>query len=389
MNAPLPIVAIDFFCGAGGMTNGLIRAGIHVLAGIDNQPLCETTYSQNTNNDGSHPTYLCKNIFPKTRTCPNGQQSEIAEEIRSLIKAFKKKRGVRKVKLVFAICAPCQPFTKITKIEMSESRQYKRSNDKNLLLTTTDLISEFLPDAIICENVEGIAQSDKNSVLGKFKRSLNCRGYTFNAKTVNALKFGVPQNRRRTIGIGYHKKRYNVIANIPEADESFDGYVSVAKIIGHLPAIAAGEIHPEVPNHRARTLSPLNLKRISCAPPGSDNSYMKSTPYGDLSLDCHKRLTKKWGETSFSDTYTRMCADNAAPTITTKFISISNGRFGHYDIQQNRALTPHEAALLQTFDDDYVFYPEDNLTFTATLIGNAVPPKLAKFFGSKIIEVIR
>lgn len=389
MTDPLPIVAIDFFCGAGGMTNGLIRAGVHVLAGIDNQPLCEATYSQNLNADGSHPAYLCKDIFPKTRAYPSGQQREIADEIRDLIKAFKRKTGRRKVKLVFAICAPCQPFTKITKIEMSESRQYKRDNDMNLLLTTTKLIGEFRPDAIICENVEGIIGTSEDSVLGKFKRSLRRLGYTFDAKIINASKFGIPQNRRRTIGIGYYKKRYNVVAEIPEADKAFDGYMTVAETIGHLPVIAAGEVHPTLPNHRARALSPLNLKRISCAPPGSNNSYLKSTPYGDLSLDCHKRFAEKWGGPSFSDTYTRMRGDDVSPTITTKFISITNGRFGHYDTTQNRALTPREAALLQTFDDGYVFYPEDNIEFTATLIGNAVPPKLAEFFGSQVVGVIR
>ena len=77
-----------------------------------------------------------------------------------------------------------------------------------------------------------------------------------------------------------------------------------------------------------------------------------------------------------------------APAITTKFISISNGRFGHYDTRQNRAITPREAALLQTFPRNYVFYPEDNLEFTATLIGNAVPPKLAKFFGEYIAQTL-
>jgi DNA (cytosine-5)-methyltransferase 1 len=76
-----------------------------------------------------------------------------------------------------------------------------------------------------------------------------------------------------------------------------------------------------------------------------------------------------------------MKGDDVAPTITTRCVSISNGRFGHYDTDQNRAITPREAALLQTFPEDYVFYPEDSMEFAAVLIGNAVPPKLARFFG--------
>lgn len=83
-----------------------------------------------------------------------------------------------------------------------------------------------------------------------------------------------------------------------------------------------------------------------------------------------------------------MRADDLAPTITTKCVSITNGRFGHYDPAQHRGLTPREAALLQTFPDDYVFYPENNLQFAATLIGNAVPPKLGQFFGDHVRQKV-
>lgn len=383
-----PIVAIDFFCGAGGMTNGLIQAGMHVLGGIDNQPLCEQTYVQNVNFDGTHPSYICKDVFPQTKTYPDGQQHEIAVCIRALLRDFKRRHGVRNVKLVFAICAPCQPFTKITKVEMSEGRQFKRQNDANLLLTTLALIKEFRPDALICENVEGMIALDEDSVLARFKRTLTRNGYSFDAKVINAKHFGIPQSRRRTIGLGFDSRRYKVDVAIPEGDASFEGFVSVAETIGHLPAIAAGEVHPTVPNHRARALTSLNLKRISCAPAGGNNSYLATTPYGDLSLDCHVRIEKKSGERSFSDTYTRLDGDSTAPTITTKCISVSNGRFAHYDPKQNRALSPREAALLQTFPENYVFYPQDNIQFSAALIGNAVPPRLAEYFGAHIRDVI-
>jgi DNA (cytosine-5)-methyltransferase 1 len=385
---PIPVVAIDFFCGAGGMTNGLIQAGIHVLGGVDNQPLCEQTYVQNKNPDGTHPAYICKDIFPKARSYPNGQQHEIRDAIEGAIRNFKRLHGIRKVKLVFAICAPCQPFTKITKIEMSEGRQFKRKNDANLLTTTLALIKEFRPAAIICENVEGMIGKTEDSVLGGFKRTLKRNGYSFQAKVINASKFGVPQNRRRTIGIGIDTRVYSVGIDVPEMDESRDGIVTVAEAIGHLPALAAGDVDPFDPNHRARALSPLNLKRIASAPPGGSNAYLSNTPYGDLTLDCHNRVEEKWGTRSFSDVYTRLSGTGLAPTITTKCVSISNGRFAHYDPRQNRGLTPREAALLQTFPEEYIFYPEDNIQFSAIVIGNAVPPRLAAYFGSAIVRAI-
>lgn len=379
-------VAIDFFCGAGGMTNGLIRSGIHVLAGVDNQPLCKKTYLQNKNSTGSRPEYLCMNIFPKSRLHPNGQQNEIAERINTLLTQHKRKYNYRSLKLIFAICAPCQPFTRITKIEMSEGRQFKRNNDSNLLLTTLRLIKEFRPAAIICENVEGIAEGEA-SVLVRFKRSLARAGYVFDAKVINAARFAVPQNRRRTIGIGIDRA-YTDHVTVPEADPRVRQIATVIKTIGHLPPLAAGEVHSSVPNHRARGLNDINLKRISCAPPGGSNAYLRDTPYGDLSLACHRRLEDKNGEPSFSDTYTRMNPDDVAPTITTKLMSITNGRFGHFDKRQNRAITPREGALLQTFPAKYVFYPQDNLEFTCALIGNAVPPKLARFFGKYVLQTL-
>lgn len=362
------------------MTNGLIRAGIHVLAGIDNEPLCEQTYCQNRNADGTAPTFVCKNIFPRSHDYPGGQQREIAAQLHDLIADYKRRTKLRRLNVIFAICAPCQPFTKITQIRMSEDRKFKRANDKNLLLTTSRLIKEFGPDAVICENVEGLS-GGPDSVLSKFKRSLAKYGYSFNARVVNAARFGVPQNRKRTIGLGVNRGKHDFKLDVHEGRGDICP-PTVKQVIGHLPPIAAGDIHPSIPNHRARALTDLNLKRISCAPPGASNSYLAQTPYGDLSLGCHRRLAKRAGAPSFSDTYTRMSANELAPTITTKCMSITNGRFGHFDVRQNRAITPREAALLQTFTKDYVFYPENSLDFTARLIGNAVPPVLAEYFGT-------
>lgn len=380
-------IAIDFFCGAGGMTNGLISAGVAVLAGVDNEQMCRETYSQNRNQDGSAPEFLCKNIFPKSAAYPGGQQAEIGQCIEGFVANYKRKHGLRKINLVFAICAPCQPFTRITKIEMSQERRFKRQNDKNLLLTTLNLIRAFKPTAVICENVEGLG-SGEDSVLQEFKRKLVRLGYQFESSVINAARFGVPQNRRRTIGVGVLATAAKNDVEIPESDASLTKVMTVREAIGHLPVLAAGEASRTLKNHRARGLTELNLKRISCAPPGASNAYLRTTPYGDLGLECHRRIEKKSGRTSFSDTYTRMHPDHVAPTITTKCMSLSNGRFGHYDTTQNRAITPREAATLQTFPESYVFYPEESLDFPSLLIGNAVPPRLAQFFGNYIRTLI-
>ncbi len=378
--------AVDFFCGAGGMSLGLANSGIKVLAGIDNEQRCQQTYEQIKNNDLSSPKFLCKDIFPATEEYPSGEQQEISEQISNLLEQAKK-RSCNETRLIFAICAPCQPFTKITKIELSDKGKFKRNNDKNLLMTTLNLIEEFKPDAIIVENVEGISDGGEGSVLSGFKSALNKLGYFFDSKIVNSGNFSVPQLRKRTIGMAVHKSRSGTAIGVPEKDPN-SSHVNVSDAIGHFPAICAGEAHESIPNHRARSLNDLNLKRISCAPPGETNGYLQSTRYGDLSLACHRRLKakSKSGTGSFSDTYTRMHPARKAPTMTTKCTSITNGRFGHYDTSQHRAISVREAAAIQSFPDNYVFYPETQVEFTAKLIGNAVPPKLAEYFGKFLVQ---
>ena len=135
-----------------------------------------------------------------------------------------------------------------------------------------------------------------------------------------------------------------------------------------------------------QALSDLNIKRISVAKPGESNKYMEDTKYGDLSLDCHRRVKAKFGQHCFGDVYTRMSADKPSSTITTRCSSISNGRFGHYDIGQNRGISIKEASLLQSFPRGYVFYPIDQIAQLGKMIGNAVPPKLASFFASYLIS---
>lgn len=373
--------AIDLFCGAGGMTCGLIQAGYTVVAGVDKEERCRETYTQNKNISGSPVEFLNLDLFPYTPDHPDGEQGLAVKKLKKILKRhdFYKTRGD---KLLLAICAPCQPFTKITKIKLSKQRAFNQSRDKNLLLASLNIIKALKPDAILCENVEGIVGEDR--VLKKFSQQLDALNYSFSTSIINTKKFGVPQKRKRTICLGYNRKKISKPPLIPHSDEK-SNYATVKETIDHLPPLIAGESHASIKNHKTRALSDLNLKRISCASPGESNAYLKNTPYGDLMLTCHRKLKGS----SFRDTYTRMVGDQASPTITTKFSSITNGRFGHYDIQQNRGLSIKEGALLQTFPDDYIFYPEDNMQFPAILIGNAVPPKIAKFFGNHISQSLQ
>jgi len=388
-------LAVDFFCGAGGTTRGLIDAGGYVIAGVDKDARCSETYASNNPNeaiDYSQPRFLEYDIFPKTETYPDGQQAELMKDLRGWIEFYRGRAP--KVPLLFAICAPCQPFTKLSRKELSDKRKKGRDRDSNLLREAAKFVEEFAPELILSENVQGIDGSKYGGVWSEFRETLEGLGYVTGTKVVCTSKFGVPQFRKRSILVAIRRElaRPECLADasasellVPQSDPEAV-MVSVRQAINHLPRIAAGDQDPAISNHRTRTLSELNLKRLRAAKPGQSNAYLEDTPDGDLTLDCHRKVNAKLETRCFTDVYTRMHPDRPSPTITTKCHSISNGRFGHYDMTQVRGISLREAAMLQSFPEDYVFYPVDKIEPVARMIGNAVPPKLAEFYAHYLLN---
>ncbi len=388
-------LAVDFFCGAGGTTRGLIDAGGYVIAGIDKDSRCERTFVENNANsavDHCPPRFLHRDIFPRTRDFPGGEQRQLFTNLDSLIPYYRRKAP--KIPLLFAICAPCQPFTRLSHERMmTDERLDARARDANLLREACRFVNRYQPEMVLSENVAGIRDPKYGGIWEGFRRRLEQLGYVTGAKIVCTSRFGIAQFRKRSILIAVRRDvvRTDRLADImgtemlvPEADPDA-GIVSVAQAISHLPPLSAGEAHPDLPNHRARALSDINFKRLAAAKPGQSNLYMETTEHGDLTLPCHRRAEKKFETRCFTDVYTRMRPDRPAPTITTRCHSVSNGRFGHFDVRQVRAISLREAAILQSFPDDYVFYPEDELEPIARMIGNAVPPRLASFFAGFLV----
>lgn len=391
-------LAVDFFCGAGGTTRGLIDAGGYVIAGIDKDGRCERTYSENNVNesiDHSQSRFLKYDIFRKSADYPGGQQLQLIRELEELIPYYGKKAP--RVPVLFAICAPCQPFTKLSRSKMSHKRREVRSRDRSLLAEACRFVARFEPELVLSENVAGIGDPQYGGVWGDFRRRLERLGYVTGSKVVCASRFGIPQFRKRSILMAVREKlvrpeRFSDLLReellVPEADPDAT-MISVAQAIGHLPAIPAGATHPTIPNHKTRALADINYKRLASAKPGESNAYMSCTRHGDLSLVCHRRVNRKLKQRCFSDVYTRMAPERPSPTITTRCHSISNGRFGHFDARQVRAISLREAAILQSFPDDYVFYPDDEIEPVARMIGNAVPPKLAGFFAGYLVNSLK
>jgi DNA (cytosine-5)-methyltransferase 1 len=388
-------IAVDFFCGAGGTTRGLIDAGGYVIAGIDKDSKVARTYRENNRNrhlDRAMPEFLDKDIFPATRGHANGRQAELMVELGRLLRAAKLKAPG--IPVLFAICAPCQPFTTLAKKALSEERRSGRRKDRWLLKEAAKFVKKFKPDFVLSENVAGIGEKKYGGVWQAFRDQLDELNYGTGAKVVDASRFGVPQYRKRSILIAARKPlitKHRLTEDnellVPEADPDSE-IVTVQEAIGHFPPLGPGESFDGIPNHRTRDLSELNRRRMTNAKPGESNGYMQTTRHGDLSLRCHRKVNKKFSQRCFGDVYTRMRPDRPAPTITTKCHSVTNGRFGHFDKKQVRGISVREAAALQSFPDDYVFYPTHQVEPVARMIGNAVPPKLARFFATYLVNSV-
>ena len=380
-------LAVDFYCGAGGTTRGLLDAGGYVICGIDNDPNCRATYESNNRNthlDRFGPTFVERDMFAATDAHPMGQQILIRERLRELIPRYQ--HQAPGVPLLFTICAPCQSFTKFKQTAMTPERQMARNRDESLLSQAIPFIEEFQPELILSENVVQIRRGRGAHIWKDFKDKIANLGYRVGDGDVCASKFGVPQFRRRSVLLGVHTKneaKRGMALPIPSSDDR-SPRISVRDAIGHFPPIGAGEADETLPNHVCRNLSPTNRLRLRALKPGEPNFRLDQTPWGDLSLACHNRL-EGTGKRGFGDVYTRMLPDRPSPTITTRFISASNGRFGHYDPEQARALSLREGATLQSFPASYEFKgasTEQN----AKMIGNAVPPRLADYLATWLVD---
>jgi len=341
------IGVIDLFCGIGGLSYGLKRKGLDIIAGFDIDETCKFAYTHNNEAE----------FFDTDITRVTGEQ------IKSLFGDYDVK--------VLAGCAPCQPFS-----SYAFKNKDKDPNKYDLLYEFGRLVDEVRPDIVTMENVTQIARFKLKPVLQDFV-SLLKENYHVSVNMVYCPDYGIPQTRKRLVLLA---SRFGDIHLIPPIHTP-DNYVSVKTVIGDLPELKAGEADKSDPLHRAKALSPLNLLRI------------RNTPYGggwkdwpeELRLKCHKKDAGK----SFGSVYGRMVWDSPAPTMTTQCTGLGNGRFGHPT--QDRAISVREAALIQTFPKTYKFFPDEqsiSITKASRYIGNAVPPRLGEIIAESIVNHI-
>lgn len=339
----MSLIAIDLFCGCGGVTRGFSDAGIRVAAGIDFDEDCKSTYERNN----KESKFILSDV------------SKLSG--RQLVKHLGRVKPGDK--LLLSACAPCQPFSQQTRVKRIDS-------ERRVLTQVARLVRELEPDFVFLENVYGLKNVPGYSAFRRLLNTLAELGYKTESGMVDASGFGVPQNRRRFVLTAV---RYgNSVWPMPTHGLGLKPYVTVRKAIEKLPELRHGEKHARVPNHIASPLSDLNLRRITATP--YDGGSRSQWP-DDLKLACHA------GHDGHPDVYGRLRWDAPAPTLTTKCTSLSNGRYGHPE--QNRAISAREAAALQGFKTKYVFVATVHVL--RRLIGNAVPPPVAEHFGLEFV----
>ncbi|MFT5555962.1 MAG: DNA (cytosine-5-)-methyltransferase [Bradyrhizobium sp. PARBB1] len=333
------VACIDLFCGAGGLTHGLIQAGIPVVAGIDVDAACR--YPFETNNSARFIAKDIKNVKPAD---------------------LKKLYGDAEIRIL-AGCAPCQPFS-------TYSQRYDTLTSPRwpLLYQFARLIKSVRPDVVTMENVPLV---ERHAVFDDFVATLRRLGYSVWQGVVDCTQYGLPQTRRRMVILASAIGPIELIAPTHEKPRT------VKDAIGKLPVIEAGSAHKSDAFHMSSRLSDLNLERIRASRPGGTwRDWPKR-----LVADCHRKETGR----TYPGVYGRMTWSDPAPTITTQFYGFGNGRFGHPE--QDRGISLREGAILQGFPKDYAFVPEGGPTHFKVLgrmIGNAVPVVLGEAIGQSI-----
>lgn len=339
------IVLADFFSGCGGTARGFADAGVRPAFATDLDGEAVETFRSN---------------FPFTTVIERDIQQLDPEEVAAALPPTGE--SIR----LLAGCAPCQPFAGHRN---AATGQDERSS---LLLELLRFIDALQPELVFVENVPGMQRASKTR--GPFGEFVATLGQTHDVAfdTISSADYGVPQTRSRLVLIA--SSIGEIELPMPTHGPSTDQpHVTVRDAIHSLPHDVDGPEAGKISSHKAMRLSRLNRQRIETTPEGGDRRNWPKR----LWPDCHRD-----GFRGHTDVYGRLSWDKPAPTLTTKCISYSNGRFGHPS--EHRALTAREAARLQTFADSFQFV--GGLTSQARQIGNAVPVLLARQFGRHFVE---
>lgn len=360
------LTAIDLFCGAGGLSEGLRQAGFRVLAGNDFDEKAGVTYAA-THKDA---TFL-------------------GGPIQALSPAdFLKASGLRKGELdVLAGGPPCQAYS------VYNHQRGMHDARSSLFQEHLRLVEGLAPRWVVMENVTGIFSAGGGSAVEAILKGFHELGYYVEYRILKAEQYGVPQERRRVVFLG-NRTGEPIIWPEPTHGPGLLPYVTVSDAISDLPAIKNGETFAPGPYKRAPSSAYQTTLRegastvLNHAAPklaAVNNERMRHIPAGgswrDIPFDLLPAGMKKAKRSDHTKRYGRLRWDGLSSTILTK-CDVHWGAYIHPE--QNRSLSVREAARFQSFPDWFEF--QGSPTDQYVQVGNAVPPLLGKTIGRAIVD---
>lgn len=353
MSETIEFRILDLFCGAGGMSFGMHKnPHFQTVVALDiNEKLAVT---------------LKKNMPAVDLIIGDIRDSQTKERVIELAV----KSGVNMI----IGGPPCQGYSmKGKKLGLDDPRNF-------LFVEYINLVERLSPEVFVIENVKSLLSTSKGWFKQQIISSIEKLGYFVDVGVLKAADFGVPQTRERTIFICC--KNRNINLPLPTTDK----LVTVRDAISDLAYLESNEgcfeqeykfeaesdyqrlmrdNSEKLYNHRASKHSAIAIKKLEMIPPEKGKECLPE---------------EMLGKQQFHSTWCRLKWDEPSPTIDTRFDAASNGTNNHPFL--NRAITPREAARLQSFDDTYIFY--GSKVAIRTQIGNAVPPLMAKAIADKI-----
>lgn len=409
---------LDLFAGAGGLSEGFIRAGFNPVAHVEMEAAaCFTLrtrmayhWLREQGQEKHYAAYLGGEMsrselydqVPK-ELIQSVINTEIAEAtLTDIFCQIDKLLGGRRLDLVIG-GPPCQAYSVIGRARAQNRMQGDKRND--LYLFYAEFLKRYEPTYFVFENVPGLLSAKDprgNSYLGLMQELFRNSGYDTEYKVLSANDYGVPQSRKRVILVG---KKGTSSGFYPEPERCTPN-VRVKEILSDLPSIKAGEgdagpcdmnsceslwlydagIRNDklpVTLHQARYNNERDLEIYRRAVSLWENERVR-LKYTDLP----EKLKTHRNQETFVNRFKVVAGDLPFSHTVVAHIAMDGHYYIHPDIEQNRSLTPREAARLQTFPDDYYFESESGKPYRTPAfrqIGNAVPVILAQ----KIAETLR
>ncbi|HHV6870557.1 DNA cytosine methyltransferase [Haemophilus influenzae] len=327
----MSLTYLDLFSGAGGLSLGFDYAGFRQLLSIELEPEYCETYRVN---------------FPHHRVLQQDLTKLSNEQLLTELKD-------QTVDVVIG-GPPCQGFSMAGHI----GRTFTDDPRNYLFREFVRVVNIVKPRFFVMENVARLYSHNSGKTRTEIINCFNEIGYSVECQILNAVNFGVAQQRSRVVFIGRKDKGKIVF---PEKKQG--SFKTVGEVIGHFPILQSGERHELIANHEAMKHTSQMLEKMSFVQNGGNRS------------DIPKSLRPKTGDVR---KYIRYHRDKPSVCVTGDMRKVF-----HYE--QNRALTVRELAALQSFPDDFVFCGKK--IAQQQQVGNAVPPLLAEAIAKSILQM--